>query len=428
MRSKLFWLFIAACFLILTIISCQSQGAAHQASPDLILEPLHHGEYQDENDEGYFCYVCERVFYEYEPEEEPEPEAELIPGELDLQTETVFVAGRYASVLTWGYFHHELMPEAIIVVESSVTDTYTDIRLEVSNILEYEMMDKALELLGTAVLAHTPEAAPYLQTKQASWFTYLILGHDGLRVLLTPDITGWGLGFITVEISYGDLDMAFALGVELGLREPPRRPMVALTFDDGPSAYTDMILDILEEVGGRATFCVLGNRVHHHPDTLIRAVEMGSEIVGHSWDHRNFTRLGVSGISAQITQTTAAIEAIIGHTPPPLIRAPYGQVNNTAVNVARDLGYSILHWSVDPKDWQNRDTESIYEVIMDMVMDGSIILLHDIHPTTAEAMLTIIPRLVEKGFQLVTASELIAYHYGEIEPGEIYMGFRDAPW
>ena len=405
-----------------TVTGCESPGAAGHAGIDLLALSLapDPGEYEAGS---YDVYEYEYNGYYAEPEVILPPD----PGELDLQRETVFVAGRYAGFLTWGYFRHSSVDEPIVVVESSVKDTYTDAELGIWDIIDYEMMDKALSLLAEAILARAPEAAPYLHMIDAGWLTHLVMGHEGLRVLLTPDTAPWDLCFMYVDLPYEDLDEAFLLWVELGLREPPRRPMVALTFDDGPSKYTDMILDMLEAVGGRATFCVLGNLVHQRPETLIRAVALGSEVIGHSWDHSDFTRLNASAISTQITRTSEAIEAIIGFAPPPLVRVPFGEANNRVFNVAYDLGYSLLHWSVDPQDWLNRCPDWIYYYITKRVVDGSIVLLHDIRTTTAEAMLHVIPRLIEDGFQLVTASELIEYHYGGLVPGERYKGHRP-PW
>ena len=423
MRRRILGLVFLAIFILAMATSCESHSAAAHGGVDLLAPSLLPNSYEYE--------ITDYDANEYENTEYyPEPEIELPPdpGELDLQTDTVFVAGRYASFLTWGYFRHSSVVEPIVVVESSVTDTYTDAELGITDIINYEMMDKVLSLLAGAIFAHAPETAPYLHMIDADWLTHLVIDHDGLRVLLTPDTAPWDVGFMYVELSYEDLDDAFLLGVELGLREPPRRPMVALTFDDGPSKYTDMILDILEKVGGRATFCVLGYRISSRPETLLRAVALGNEVVGHSWDHSNFANLSTYAITRQIVNTNDAIEAVIGFAPPPMFRAPFGITNSRVFNVSRDLGQSLLHWSVDPQDWLHRCPNWIYYYIMKRVVDGSIILLHDIHTTTAEAMVQVIPRLIEEGFQLVTASELIEYHYGELVPGESYQGFRNAPW
>jgi len=204
----------------------------------------------------------------------------------------------------------------------------------------------------------------------------------------------------------------------------PPKLMIALTFDDGPSRYTNCILDILEQYGARATFCVLGMNVANWADTIQRAVELNNEIIGHSWNHANLSLHNEDFIRRQIVDTSAAIEAVTGTPPPPIFRAPYGIVNARVQRVAQELGYSTLNWTVDPEDWRNRDANIIYQHIMARAIDGSIILLHDIRPTTVEAMTLVVPSLIERGFELVTASELIEYVYGEMVPGMGYSGLR----
>jgi len=206
--------------------------------------------------------------------------------------------------------------------------------------------------------------------------------------------------------------------------EPVRRPMVALTFDDGPSQYTGYILDVLELHGARATFCVLGNRVEAWADTIRRMDYHGSEVVGHSWNHRNFTNLNEEEIKRQILDTSAIIEEILGFPPPPIFRAPYGALNSRVRRVARELEYSFLNWSLDTLDWRYRDAQHLYNFIMERAKDGSIILMHDIRQPTADAMAYVIPGLIERGFELVTATELINYFEGELEPGAEFRGIR----
>ncbi|MCL2577253.1 MAG: polysaccharide deacetylase family protein [Defluviitaleaceae bacterium] len=203
-----------------------------------------------------------------------------------------------------------------------------------------------------------------------------------------------------------------------------RTKIIALTFDDGPSWLTEELLDILDAYGARVTFCVIGDRVEDHSETIVRAFEAGHEIVGHSWDHRILTRLSVQNISAQITQTSEIIEQVTGEPSPPFFRAPYGHFNNRIKNAATDLGYSVLNWSIDTLDWRYRCEEHIYEHIMEYACDGAIVLLHDIHPTTILAMETVIPALINLGYELVTVSELVYYIYGELEPGVMFTGLR----
>ena len=415
-RSKFFWLAVLGFAILVGIISCvasDSEGRSSASLPAPILP--------DEN-EDYSDYDQSADVIGYD--EEPAPED---PGELDIQSNSVFIAERYAGFLTWGYFSHSAVAAPVPFAEASVLDTLTGREISLEEILDIDNIDSTLALLAEALLAYTPEAASYLYMIDENWLSHFILDRNGIRVLLPPSIASWDLGFISILLTYEDLGEAILLKEELGLQEPVRRPMVALTFDDGPSIYTNMILDMLEEHGGRVTFCVLGDRIQYHPDTLRRAVALGSEVIGHSWDHSDLARLNANAITDQITRTTEAIADVIGHPPPTVFRAPYGNTNSRVINTSRELGYSLLHWSVDPQDWHHRDADWIYNSILSRVIDGSIVVLHDVHTTTMEAMERVIPRLIAEGFQLVTASEVIAYFYGELEPGEIYQGLR-LPW
>ena len=218
-----------------------------------------------------------------------------------------------------------------------------------------------------------------------------------------------------VNIAAPTSDLEEALG---------RRPRLALTFDDGPGPYTMGIIEILEENNGRATFCVLGNRVSRWPHVIRRMHGGGHEIVGHSWNHANLTLQSRERIERQILDTSAAIEAITGVATPPIFRAPYGAVNARVRSTALDAGYSLLGWSIDTNDWRYRDVDHIYNHIMERAVDGAIILLHDIHETTYQAMQLVIPSLVEMGFDLVTAGEIIEQVYGSMVPGQEFRGRR----
>ena len=205
----------------------------------------------------------------------------------------------------------------------------------------------------------------------------------------------------------------------IGGTPPLQKPMVALTFDDGPSVHTDRLLDILERYNASASFFVLGSLIALRPDTVVRAAHSGHEVVGHAWTHHNLTRLSRPDIAAQIQDTSDTIKAVTGISPP-LYRPPYGSINSNVREVSAELGYSIAHWTLDPLDWYYRNADRIYNTIMSQVEDGSVIVLHDIHPTTVDAMERVIPSLIEQGYQLVTMSTLLYHFYGGLEPGFVY--------
>ena len=199
-----------------------------------------------------------------------------------------------------------------------------------------------------------------------------------------------------------------------GIRDlNPNRPMVALTFDDGPSAHTARIQSTLERHGGRASFFVVGNLIQANQATIRNGRNRGHEILGHSWAHADLTRLSVANIQNDILRTHQALEAINGPTPR-LFRPPYGAVNNNVRQAATNTGFSMINWSVDPQDWRFRNATTVHQNVMRAVHPGAIVVLHDIHGTTAAAMDRVIPDLVARGYQIVTVSELL--HYANITP------------
>jgi len=197
------------------------------------------------------------------------------------------------------------------------------------------------------------------------------------------------------------------------------KPFVALTFDDGPSEFTTQILDTLHRYGGRVSFFVTGNKVNEHKGKILRATAMDCEIICHSWDHTDMTKLSSRKIKKQIYETIAAIATITGKVSL-MFRPPYGNLNEKVEKVARKLGIAIVNWSVDPKDWETQNAEETYTYIIENMKSGDIVLCHDVYEATAVAMSRLIPRLLAEGWQLVTVSELLHHKHGELEPGKLY--------
>ena len=186
-------------------------------------------------------------------------------------------------------------------------------------------------------------------------------------------------------------------------------PYIALTFDDGPHPQlTPKLLDILKERGVKATFFVVGQNAAEYPDILKRAVAEGHEIANHSWSHPSLTKLGADGVAAQMNKTNDAIQAAIGHKAT-LMRPPYGATSaNLNKRFAEQFGMKVILWDVDPLDWKYRNAAKVESAILQGTRAGSIILVHDIHPTSVAAMPPTIDALLAKGYKFVTVSELIA--------------------
>lgn len=187
------------------------------------------------------------------------------------------------------------------------------------------------------------------------------------------------------------------------------QPVIAITFDDGPSAVlTPRLLDILKQRNIKATFFVLGQLVQEHPEIIQRAVAEGHEIGNHSWDHKALNKMGEGGLQHELADTSAVISKASGN-PVTLMRPPYGATNprlNKAIE--KEYGMKVVLWSVDPLDWKDRKAALVEQRILKETQPGAIILSHDIHPSTIEAMPATLDALLAKGYRFVTVSELLA--------------------
>ncbi|WP_324822963.1 polysaccharide deacetylase family protein [Sinanaerobacter sp. ZZT-01] len=200
----------------------------------------------------------------------------------------------------------------------------------------------------------------------------------------------------------------------------PDKPMIALTFDDGPSTcYTSRILDVLEENNVNATFFVLGTEAEENQDLLARMIENGNEIGNHTLNHQDLTSLTDEEISYQINTTQQIIQNATGTTSQ-IMRAPYGYIDE---DTSQQIDMPVILWSLDTLDWENRDAEIICDTILKNVKDGDIVLMHDIYESTADAAEYVIPELIKRGYQLVTVSELSEYKGISLEDGTTYNNF-----
>jgi len=199
-----------------------------------------------------------------------------------------------------------------------------------------------------------------------------------------------------------------------------KKPMVALTFDDGPFDFTDIFLDILERHGARATFFLVGKEIKGREASVIRMARNGNEIAGHTWAHKRLTDLNNHELKETIEATSALIEQVTGIPSPRFFRPTYGDVNTRVANVCAELGYALINWTVDPQDWKQLNADKIYDAVMTSVEENSIILLHELFASTAAATARLVPALIAKGYELVTLSELMHHLHGELKPGIVY--------
>lgn len=215
---------------------------------------------------------------------------------------------------------------------------------------------------------------------------------------------------------------------EHGTTRPPREDLpkstdklVCFTFDDGPYApVTNRILDTLERYNGKATFFVVGDRAKTYEKQIKRAHDMGCEIGTHTYSHTNLTKLSVPQMQEEIKKSCDVISSITGEEVK-ILRPPEGATNDT---VKANVGMPMVLWSVDSMDWSYRNAVKDYNSVMENVFDGSIVLMHDLYPATAEAVARLIPQLAAEGYKFVTFSELMEIRGIEVKPGEKYFSAK----
>ncbi|MDX6739922.1 polysaccharide deacetylase family protein [Actinocorallia sp. A-T 12471] len=214
-----------------------------------------------------------------------------------------------------------------------------------------------------------------------------------------------------------DPDMRRGLGPDGRPDLCARAKCVALTFDDGPMEHTERLLEMLARYDAKATFFVVGQMVEEFPEVVRKEVEQGHEIANHSWNHANLASLSADGVTAQIQRTQDAILQHSGYRSV-LLRPPYGSSNAQVAKIAASFGLPEIIWAVDPLDWRDRNSSLIARRVLSQTGKGDVVLLHDIHASTVDAVPRILEGLAAKGFKFVTVSTLFAGT--ELKPGHQY--------
>ena len=201
----------------------------------------------------------------------------------------------------------------------------------------------------------------------------------------------------------------------------PSKPMVALTFDDGPQpSVGNRIMDCLAQYGGKATFFMVGERVGSYKTEVQRMVAEGHEVANHTMNHKYLQKLGAAQIQAQVNNGNDAIQAACG-VRPTLLRLPGGNHNAT---VLANAGMPMIQWNVDTLDWKTRNADKTVAAVLNHVKDGDIILMHELYGATGDAVARIVPELHKRGFQMVTVSQMAAAKGRSLETGKLYSSFH----
>lgn len=185
-------------------------------------------------------------------------------------------------------------------------------------------------------------------------------------------------------------------------------PYIALTFDDGPHpTHTPKLLNILKKHNVKATFYVTGVNTARYPHIVKRIVAEGHEIGNHTYTHPNLTKLSDAQVKSQLDRSISAIVSATG-VKPRTFRPPYGALTTRQrLWINSQYGYPIVFWSVDPKDWKDKNSSLVTSRLVSGTRNGGILLLHDIHATSVAAVPQTVNRLLSKGHKFVTVSQLL---------------------
>jgi peptidoglycan-N-acetylglucosamine deacetylase len=198
------------------------------------------------------------------------------------------------------------------------------------------------------------------------------------------------------------------------------QPVVAMTFDDGPHpTLTPKLLDILKERNIKCTFFVIGSSARAYPQIIRRILAEGHEIANHTYTHCNLPTRTDAQIRSELQQSEDALVAAANYRPH-LIRPPYGAINQRIKQLMfTEFGYSTIMWSVDPQDWRRPGVAAVTSRLVNGAHPGAIMLAHDIHPPTIQAMPSMFDQLLAKGYRFVTVSQLLNLEKANVPLGMV---------
>ena len=318
---------------------------------------------------------------------------------------------------------------SVFIDSSKLSHPYNYIKTYIYNIKEKRLMSltdlidennlsKFAALVSTELVQHYSNCLLLDKIKNTVTpkynFPLFTFDTENITIYFNPsEITASYCNIISVNIPISKIELKIKLNkteekttvkeIEIPTKIlDPNQKVVALTFDDGPSKYTEKIIDYLYEQDAVATFFILGNKVEIYKDTLTKGIEYGNELGNHSYNHKWLTKLDVEEFLLQIEKTQSIIYENINYKPI-IFRPTYGSINNKIKN---NINLDIILWNVDTMDWKYKSVDKIVARATKNVKDGDIILMHDTYERTYKAVMKIVPILKAQGYQFVTISEL----------------------
>ncbi len=359
----------------------------------------------------------EEIYHDFKKEYENFDDIEE-QSELNIDYTYEIVNDRYINITLHIFINSSKLANPNDYMKSYVFDQKQNRFLTIHDLIEEKDFTKFVGLLKTALFQKYKDCILLDEVKATITEQYdyplFTFDHETLTIYFNPaQIAASYCDILKIEIPLKELQLKLPIEPEVQIDTTvklftpnkiidPERKVVALTFDDGPSKYTNEILEILKENDASATFFVIGNKVEIYKDTMQKMVSYGNEIGNHSYNHKWLTKLTEADLKEQIEKTQEIIQSTTGFTPT-LIRPTYGSISQ---KLRKQLSLDIVMWTVDTSDWKYKSVDRIVKEATEKTKDLDIILMHDTHKRTVDALKKIIPTLQKQGFEFVTVSEL----------------------
>lgn len=286
-------------------------------------------------------------------------------------------------------------------------NTFTNTILSLEDLLQKDKKDELNNIIETEYLKK------YNEKLKEDYIIYL--DKEGLKVQINKNILV--VDYLQLEnilkkqyIPQETIICEYKINKEKNNLEKERnvemfkdKKVICLTFDDGPSKYTQKLIDELNKRDAKATFFVLGSRIHGNEEILKNMASNGFQIGNHSFSHRNYHNLKENEINAEIDETNNEIKKVTGIIPK-VARSPYG---NKKIEILKNKNLVEVSWSIDPEDWKYRNKDHIVKHCLERIKSGDIILMHDIYETSVDAAIKIVDELKKEGYEFLTINEMI---------------------
>ena len=339
-------------------------------------------------------------------------------SELNIDYIYDIVNENYINVCVYVFIDSSKLSHPNQYMKSYVYDIRENKLMSIKDLIQEIDFPKFISLVSTEIVQNYSNCILLDKMKNIITITYnfplFTFDTDKVTIYFNPtEITASYCDVISIDIPISKFELKIELNddeEDIVLKEiqiptkviDPNQKVVALTFDDGPSKYTEKIMEYLHKENAVGTFFILGNKVEIYKNTLIKGIQYGNELGNHSYNHKWLTKLDVDEFLMQIDKTQSIIYETVQYKPK-VFRPTYGSLNN---KIRNNINLDIILWNIDTMDWKYKSVDKIVSRATKNIKDGDIILMHDTYERTYKAIMKIVPILKEQGYQFVTISEL----------------------